>query len=119
LSLQKGAGVEQLSEGPAAGVCPIDLGGRLSECFADTAAALMALDLVVTIDTALAHAAGAIGSEAWVLLPFAADWRWLRERQDTPWYPTLRLFRQPRPGDWDSVFARVAAELARRVGIAV
>lgn len=115
LSLQKGAGVEQLTNGPAASLGVMGLGARLADSFSDTAAAVLGLDLVVCVDTALAHAAGAVGAEIWVLVPFAADWRWLRERPDTPWYPTMRLFRQPRPGDWDTVFARVAAELAVRL----
>lgn len=79
--------------------------------FLDTAAVMMSLDLVLTIDTAAAHLAGALGVPAWVMLPFVPDWRWLLEREDTPWYPTLRLFRQPAPGDWASVVARVADAL--------
>jgi ADP-heptose:LPS heptosyltransferase len=72
------------------------------------------LDLVIAVDTAVAHLGGAIGRPTWVLLPFAPDWRWLRGRADSPWYPTLRLFRQPRPGDWDSVIADIADALADR-----
>jgi tetratricopeptide (TPR) repeat protein len=71
------------------------------ESFADTAAILAALDLVITVDTAVAHLAGALGRPAWVLLPFAPDWRWLLGRSDSPWYPGLRLFRQRAPGEWD------------------
>jgi hypothetical protein len=115
LSLQKGAGIEQLAEEAAAPLGIVDLGSKLADDFGDTAAAMMGLDLVVCIDTALAHAAGAIGVEVWVMIPFASDWRWLHDRGDTPWYRTMRLFRQPRPGDWDTPFARVAAELARRL----
>ncbi|HZZ93336.1 MAG TPA: tetratricopeptide repeat protein [Usitatibacter sp.] len=81
--------------------------------FRDTAALLEQADLVVTIDTAVAHLAGAMGKPTWVLLPFAADWRWLVGREDSPWYPSVRLFRQPRPGDWASVMTRVAQELRR------
>jgi len=81
--------------------------------FTDTAAALCNLDLLISIDTATAHLAGALGRPAWVLLQFAADWRWLVDRSDSPWYPTLRLFRQPRPGDWKTPIARVVEELAR------
>jgi ADP-heptose:LPS heptosyltransferase len=71
------------------------------------------LDLVVSADTATVHLAGALGRPVWVLLPFASDFRWLLEREDSPWYPTARLFRQPRLGDWDSVLARVQEELGR------
>ncbi|MBP2292087.1 tetratricopeptide repeat protein [Azospirillum rugosum] len=79
----------------------------------DTAAALSALDLLVSVDTSVAHLAGTLGRPVWMLLPFAADWRWLRDREDSPWYPSMRLFRQPSAGDWDAVFARMAGELAR------
>ena len=81
----------------------------------DSAALFGAVDLVVTVDTAVAHLAGALGRPAWVVLKHVPDWRWLRERCDTPWYPTLRLFRQSRRGDFDSVFARMGTELAARV----
>jgi tetratricopeptide (TPR) repeat protein len=112
-SLQKGPGTEQLAEGAEHFSIP-DLGSQF-QTFQDTAAALVNLDLIITVDSAVAHCAGALGLPAWVLLPFAADWRWLMDRQDNPWYPSLRLFRQPRPGDWDSVFARVVEELARQL----
>jgi ADP-heptose:LPS heptosyltransferase len=79
--------------------------------FADTAALIGEVDLVIAVDTSVAHLAGALGKPVWLLLPFAPDWRWLLERSDSPWYPTMRLFRQPRPGDWDAVFASVQAEL--------
>ncbi|GJG87487.1 hypothetical protein tb265_26680 [Gemmatimonadetes bacterium T265] len=72
-----------------------------------------ALDLVVTIDSFPAHLAGSLGVPVWTLLPHAADWRWMDGRDDTPWYPTMRLFRQTRPGDWEGVVGRVAGELAR------
>ncbi|HEX4792706.1 MAG TPA: tetratricopeptide repeat protein [Humisphaera sp.] len=81
--------------------------------FTDTAAALCNLDLLISIDTATAHLAGALGRPAWVFLQYAADWRWLVDRSDSPWYATLRLFRQPRPGDWKTPIARVAEALAR------
>ena len=76
--------------------------------FADTAAAIAALDAVISVDTAVAHLAGAMGKPLLLLLPFAADFRWLRERQDSPWYPTARLYRQPEFGDWDSVIELLA-----------
>jgi tetratricopeptide (TPR) repeat protein len=86
------------------------LGERQAD-LADTAAIVAALDLVITVDTAIAHLAGAMGKPVWVLLPFSADWRWLKERADSPWYPTARLFRQPAIGDWEGVVQRVHAAL--------
>nr|WP_246472667.1 tetratricopeptide repeat protein [Azospirillum tabaci] len=83
--------------------------------FADTAAIMASLDLVVSSCTAPAHLAGALGVPLWVLLSHAPDWRWLLDRADSPWYPTARLFRQPRPGDWGAVAGEVAAALAERV----
>jgi ADP-heptose:LPS heptosyltransferase len=79
---------------------------------ADTAATIAALDLVVTVDTMVAHLAGALGAPVWMLLHAAADWRWLLDRSDSPWYPTIRLFRQTGPGDWDGVAAEIATALA-------
>jgi len=81
--------------------------------FADAAALVASLDLVISVDTAAAHLAGALGKPVWTLLPFAADSRWLLDRDDSQWYPTMRLFRQDSPGDWDSVLARVRLELER------
>jgi tetratricopeptide (TPR) repeat protein len=81
--------------------------------FADTAAVISLLDLVVSADTSVVHLAGALGRPVWVLLPFSPDFRWLLGREDSPWYPTARLFRQPRFGDWESVLARVRDELER------
>jgi hypothetical protein len=80
--------------------------------YEDTVAAIAALDLVVTVDTSVAHIAGAMGRLAWVLLPFTCDWRWLQERADSPWYPSLRLFRQQAPARWAEPLAAVAAELS-------
>ncbi len=80
--------------------------------FADAAAAIECLDLVIAVDTAVVHLAGALARPVWILLPFVADWRWLLGREDCPWYPTARLFRQPQIGDWDSVMTQVRRELA-------
>jgi hypothetical protein len=88
----------------------IDLAPHLND-FADTAAAIQELDLVISADTAVAHLAGALRKPVWTLIPFVPDWRWMLDREDSPWYPTMRLFRQPAPGDWSSVIARVAAQL--------
>ena len=74
--------------------------------FADTAALIDSLDLVISVDTAVAHLAGALGKPVWLLNRFDTDWRWLQNRDDSPWYPTLRQFRQPTPGDWPSVIGR-------------
>lgn len=79
----------------------------------EAARVVRALDLVVTIDSFPAHLAGALGVPVWTLLPHDADWRWMAGRENSPWYPTMRLFRQPRPGDWGAVVARVAGELER------
>jgi hypothetical protein len=86
------------------------LGSEIGD-FADTAAILTHLDLVIATDTAIVHLAGAMGKPVWTLLAFAADWRWLLARADSPWYPTMRLFRQPIAGDWVAVFADVTREL--------
>ena len=86
------------------------LGDELAD-FADTAALASLMDLVISVDTSIAHLAGALARPLWVLLPFSPDWRWMLDRDDSPWYPTARLYRQPAIGDWDAVIARVAAAL--------
>ncbi len=95
----------------------IHLGDQLAD-FADTAAAISCLDLVISADTAVAHLAGAMGRPVWILVPFAPDFRWMLDRNDSPWYPTARLFRQPRIGDWDSVLGRLRQELSGWVEVA-
>ena len=89
----------------------LDVSAELQD-FADTAALISALDLVITVDTSVAHLAGALGKPCWVMLPFAPDFRWLLDREDSPWYPNVRLFWQRRPGDWEDVVARLNAALA-------
>jgi len=126
VSLQGGAGREDFGAGSgdprtthgsedARTAAPIvDLGSDVDTAhgaFMDTAAIMKNLDLVITSDTAVAHLAGALGVPVWVGLPFAADWRWLLGRSDSPWYPTMRLFRQKRRGDWQGVFEEIEAEL--------
>ena len=109
VSLQLGEAAVQA--GGYYGAAPLlNLGPEIRD-FRDTAALLQTLDLLVTVDTAAAHLAGALGRPAAVLLPFAPDWRWLRDRNDSPWYPTLRLYRQARAGDWNDVVARLVDDL--------
>jgi hypothetical protein len=79
----------------------------------DTAAAILNLDLIISVDTMVAHLAGALGEPVWLLLPFAADWRWMAYREDSPWYPTMRLFRQKHRGNWEQVIERVILRLLR------
>ena len=111
-SLQKGAGVEQLQE--AAERFPaVELGSRLED-FRDTAAVLVNLDLLITCDTAVAHLAGALGTVVWLVLPLVPDWRWLLDRSDSPWYPSMRLFRQDRREDWPGVFRKIGNALQER-----
>jgi ADP-heptose:LPS heptosyltransferase len=83
--------------------------------FADTAAIIAELDLVIAVDTAIAHLAGAVGKPVWILLPFDSDWRWLLGREDSPWYPTARLFRQKQPRDWTPVIETVAIEAQKLI----
>jgi tetratricopeptide (TPR) repeat protein len=109
--LQKGTAAAQLKD--LSEQIPITNYGEEFETFGDTAAMIANLDLIVTVDTAVAHLAGAMGKPVWVLLPFRPDWRWMLDRQDTPWYPTMRLFRQAKNEDWDGVLQRVADELGK------
>jgi len=109
VSLQKGPAASQA--GQYFGAAPLlNLGAEVID-FNDTMAILEALDLLVTVDTAVGHLAGAMGRPVFILLAYAPDWRWLLDRADTPWYPSVRLFRQARPGGWDDVMVRVAAAL--------
>jgi hypothetical protein len=108
-NLQRGPALGQLV--PGRGPAFVHRRGESTDVL-ETAALMTHLDLIVTVDTMVAHLAGALGRPVWTLLHFAADWRWLLDRADSPWYPTMRLFRQPSPGAWEPVVARVAAELA-------
>jgi Flp pilus assembly protein TadD len=102
-SLQKGAAAQELAPAGLAITNVLEATGDIR----DTAAVIQNLDLVLSVDTLVAHLAGALAKPVWTLLSFAADWRWLRQREDCPWYPTMRLFRQNRAGDWQSALARV------------
>jgi len=108
-SLQKGDAAAE-AKSPPANLPLVDWTQDISD-FADTAALIGGLDLIITCDTSVAHLAGALGKPTWVLLPFAPDWRWLLDRADSPWYPTMRLFRQPRRGDWQTLLEQVADAL--------
>ncbi|HVS38701.1 MAG TPA: tetratricopeptide repeat-containing glycosyltransferase family protein [Gemmataceae bacterium] len=113
VSLQIGKGSEAV-RATAGRFAVTDLSDRLdrtSGAFMDTAAVMKGLDLVIACDTSVVHLAGALGVPVWTALSFAPDWRWLLDRDDSPWYPTMRLFRQSRPGDWGDVFARMAEAL--------
>jgi tetratricopeptide (TPR) repeat protein len=106
-SLQKGPAAQELA---ASSLPIVDLAGQIED-FAGTAAIVANLDLVVCVDTAVAHLVGAMGKPVWVLVPHVSDWRWLKDRSDSPWYPTMRLFRQPAIGRWDDVLEQIEQEL--------
>jgi hypothetical protein len=109
ISLQKGPATEQA--GTYFGRAPlVNIGAEVRD-YEDTMALLTCLDLVVTVDTSVGHLAAAMGRPAWIMLAAAPDWRWLLKREDSPWYPTVRLFRQTVAGEWGDVFMRVAAAL--------
>lgn len=108
-SLQKGPPASQASNAPA-GMTLIDIGPAIAD-FADTAAIVEHLDLVIAVDTSVVHLAAALGKPVWMLTPHCPDWRWLMEREDSPWYDTLRIFRQAEPRNWTPVMERIAAEL--------
>jgi len=112
-SLQKGSRARDLAQLPYQGSLH-DLSNQLGD-FADTAAVVSQLNLIITVDTAVAHLAGALGQPVWVLLSFVPDWRWMMDREDSPWYPTMRLFRQKHYGDWEGVLGRVGEALKELV----
>lgn len=110
LAVQKGPKAAEATAAPP-GMTILSLDGEIQD-FEDTAAILSVADLLISVDSSPVHLAGALGRPAWVMLPFVPDWRWLMEREDTPWYPSLRLFRQEHRGDWDGVACRIGAALA-------
>jgi hypothetical protein len=110
VSLQVGEAAQQIATHPVWAERMIRLDPWLTD-FAETAAAILQLDGVVTIDTSIAHLAGALGKPVWLLLPAYADWRWFQDEETTPWYPTMRLFRQTTPGDWSGPVARLVDAL--------
>ncbi len=109
ISLQKGAGTDQLRAlGGRFAVRDLENQlGNVGESFLNIAAVMKNVDLIILCDSGLAHLAGALGIPVWLALPAVADWRWLLDREDSPWYPTMRLFRQKRWGDWHGVFERM------------
>jgi ADP-heptose:LPS heptosyltransferase len=108
VSLQKDIREADRAALAASGI--LDVSAELGD-FADTAALISTLDLVIAVDTSVAHLAGALGKPTWVMVPFSPDFRWLLHREDSPWYPEMRLFRQSRAGDWDGVVARIGEAL--------
>jgi hypothetical protein len=112
-SVQKGpASAEAIN--PPGELKIINLGNELND-FTDTAAIIVNLDMVISVDTAVAHLAGALGKPVWNLLPFAPEWRWQLNRADSPWYPCMRLFRQSQPNDWTGVFEQVKKALISKI----
>jgi tetratricopeptide (TPR) repeat protein len=112
ISLQKGDGLSELAGARAAGMSVTELGPDYDACdFADTGAIVENLDLVICCDTAVAHLAGALGRPVWLAVNAVADWRWLLNRTDSPWYPSLTIYRQPSRGDWAGLFAKMAVDL--------
>ena len=111
LSIQKGPAAEQAAS-PPPGMSIVSLSDEIQD-FEDTAAILSIADLLISVDSSPVHLAGALGRPAWVMLPFVPDWRWLLGRSDTPWYPTVQLFRQNARGDWRGVMTAMASELVR------
>jgi tetratricopeptide (TPR) repeat protein len=113
-TVQKGRGAKELQEQPSGMIT--NLATEIRD-YLDTAAILTHMDLVISNDSSIAHLAGAIGAPTWVLLPYAADWRWQLHRDDSPWYPTMRLFRQPYPGEWADPVNAVCEELRKLINI--
>jgi hypothetical protein len=112
ISLQKGFGTEQLADLPDVELLGEDFDSG-PDAFVDSAAVMECLDLVITLDSALAHLAGALGRPVWVALKRVPEWRWLLDRSDSPWYPGMRLFRQKTDGDWTGVFAEMQSQMPK------
>ena len=117
-SLQKTTGTDQLKELPN-GMHIITFDGDFDQSngrFMDTAAVIKNLDLVITVDTSISHLSSGLGTPTWIMLPNPSDWRWMMDRNDSPWYPNVtRLFKQPTPGDWQSMIKEVAVELKKHI----
>ena len=113
VSLQKGEQAVQREKS----ACMVLFRELASGCndFGDTAKVLSQLDLIITVDTSVAHLAGALGIPVWVAIPYNSDWRWMRERTGSPWYPSMTLFRQASPGDWGPVFKNMLVSLINKV----
>ncbi len=114
-SLQLGDRSEDINELPE-NINIVDLSDRLQD-YGDTAVVVEKLDLTICVDTSVAHLAGALGKSIWVALCYNPDWRWLLERNDSPWYPTMKIFRQSQPQDWQSVFSQIAKEITAQKSI--
>jgi hypothetical protein len=116
-SLQKTTGTDQLENLPKHMklITFDDTFDQAHGRFMDTAAVMKNLDLIITVDTSISHLSSAMGIPTWVMIPNPPDWRWMINRNDTPWYPDMRLFRQPTPGDWDSVLKTITQELQKKV----
>ncbi|WP_415716360.1 tetratricopeptide repeat protein [Maridesulfovibrio sp.] len=112
-SLQKGPEAAQLEQS-GCGFLVRELGGGCDD-FADTAKIMSQLDLIITVDTSVAHLAGALNIPVWVAIPYNSDWRWMRKRIDSPWYPSMTLFRQKHPDEWDQVFDKILNELKKKI----
>jgi hypothetical protein len=118
VSLQKGEARAELSAVGGSSISIVDLGDDFDTvhgAFMDTAAIMKNLNLVITSDTSIPHLAGALGIPVWLALPCVPDWRWLLDRTDSPWYPTMRLFRQESPGDWSPVFQEIQTALCEQL----
>jgi ADP-heptose:LPS heptosyltransferase len=110
-SLQKGSAAMQVKN-PPKNMTFTDYTEEISD-FSDTAAFIENLDLIISVDAVVAHLAGALGKPVWLLLPFVPDWRWMLQREDTPWYPTMRLFRQPSRGEWQLAIDKIQDALEK------
>ena len=119
VSLQKGHGADQMRQNPEMNVVEwSDASDTTAEAFLDTAAIMKNFDLVISADSAIAHLAGALAVPVWVAMPLVPDWRWLLDREDTPWYPTMKLFRDCKRANWELVISQMAEQLQSPAGSA-